>query len=72
MMHSFFMAMVLYPDVQSRARREIEEVLGTDRLPTFRDFGSVPYLDALIKEVLRWHPIVCLGALYNVLSTVLS
>ncbi|TBU52418.1 cytochrome P450 [Dichomitus squalens] len=46
-------------DVQSCARRELEGVLGIDRLPTFEDLGSVPYLDALIKELLRWHPIIC-------------
>ncbi|TBU22643.1 cytochrome P450 [Dichomitus squalens] len=47
-------------DVQSCARRELEGVLGINRLPTFEDLGSVPYLDALIKELLRWHPIICL------------
>ena len=60
-MHTFFLAMRLHPDVQSRARRELEAVLGTHRLPTFEDFGSVPYIDALIKEVIRWQPIVRLG-----------
>ena len=61
MMHTFFLAMRLHPDIQSRARRELETVLGTHRLPTFEDFGSVPYIDALIKEVIRWQPIVRLG-----------
>ena len=60
-MHTFFLAMRLHPDIQSRARRELEAVLGTHRLPTFEDFGSVPYIDALIKEVIRWQPIVRLG-----------
>ena len=60
-MHTFFMAMVLHPDIQARARRELENVLGSHRLPTFEDYGSVPYIDAVIKEMLRWHPIVPLG-----------
>ena len=60
-MHTFMLAMLLYPDVQARARAEIEEVLGPHRLPTFDDLGSIPYVDALIKETLRWHPIVPLG-----------
>ena len=59
---SFFLAMVLHPEVQERARHELDKVIGPDRLPTFDDFGSVPYIDALIKETLRWHPIVPLGA----------
>lgn len=53
--------MVLYPEVQERARRELERVIGKDRLPTFNDFGAVPYIDALIKETLRWHPVIGLG-----------
>ncbi|PIL25709.1 cytochrome P450 [Ganoderma sinense ZZ0214-1] len=57
-MHTFFLTMLLYPDVQARARRELEAVVGTHRLPTFDDLGAVPYIDALIKEVLRWAPIV--------------
>ena len=60
-MHTFMLAMLLYPDVQARARAEIEKVLGPHRLPTFDDLGSIPYVDALIKETLRWHPIVPLG-----------
>ena len=53
--------MLLYPDVQARARHEIEAVVGVHRLPTFEDFGSIPYIDALIKELLRWQPIIRLG-----------
>ncbi|KAM5540993.1 hypothetical protein V8D89_005304 [Ganoderma adspersum] len=62
-MHTFFLAMLLYPDIQARARQELDEALGTHRLPTFEDFGSVPYIDAMIKELLRWQPIVQLNLL---------
>ena len=60
-LHTFFLAMLLYPDIQARARRELEAAIGVLRLPTFEDFGSVPYIDALIKELLRWQPVVPLG-----------
>ncbi|KAI0793833.1 cytochrome P450 [Fomes fomentarius] len=60
-LHTFILAMVLYPEVQERARRELEKVIGTHRLPTFNDFGAVPYVDALIKETLRWHPVIDLN-----------
>ncbi len=46
--------MVLYPDVQSKARREIDTVIGQGRLPDFSDRGSLPYVDAVVREVLRW------------------
>lgn len=54
---SFALAMVLYPEVQVKAQREIDEVCG-DRLPSFSDYTTLPYIDAIVKEALRWHPVV--------------
>ncbi|PPQ63628.1 hypothetical protein CVT24_004381 [Panaeolus cyanescens] len=53
---SFFLAMVLYPDIQSKAQAAIDKVTGRDRLPTFEDRDSLPYIEALIWELLRWRP----------------
>ena len=53
--------MVRYPDVQRRARAEIHAVVGTERLPTFEDRARLPYVDALVKEVLRWNCVAPLG-----------
>ncbi|KAG8704975.1 hypothetical protein FRC08_001915 [Ceratobasidium sp. 394] len=58
---SFFSAMVHYPSVQQAAQDEIQRVVGTDRLPTYSDRDSLPYIEALYKEVLRWHPVTPLG-----------
>uniref|UniRef100_A0A0W0FRE5 Putative cytochrome P450 n=1 Tax=Moniliophthora roreri TaxID=221103 RepID=A0A0W0FRE5_MONRR len=54
---SFFLAMVLYPEVQIRARKELDNLLH-GRLPEFSDERSLPYISAIVKEVLRWHPAV--------------
>lgn len=59
--YAFFLAMVLYPDVQAKAQAEIDSVVGSDRLPCFNDRDSLPYVDALCKEVLRWHSVGPLG-----------
>ncbi|KAG0702304.1 cytochrome P450 [Suillus ampliporus] len=56
--YSFFLAMTLYPDVQKKAQAEIDAVVGPDRLPSFADRGSLPYTEALVKEVLRWNAVV--------------
>ncbi|KAL3465730.1 hypothetical protein BJX64DRAFT_285332 [Aspergillus heterothallicus] len=40
---------------------EIDPVLGTARLPTFSDRENLPYVDALVKEALRWHPVGPMG-----------
>ncbi|KAG9103974.1 hypothetical protein FRC06_006413 [Ceratobasidium sp. 370] len=58
---SFFAAMVHYPSIQRTAQDEIQRVVGTDRLPTYSDRDSLPYIEALYKEVLRWHPVTPLG-----------
>jgi len=60
-MVSFFLAMSLYPEVQAKGRREIDQVVGTNRLPSYKDRNSLPYIDAMVKEVLRWNPVVPLG-----------
>ncbi|KAF8309118.1 cytochrome P450 [Amanita rubescens] len=50
----FFMAMALYPSVQKRVRDEIDRVVGRHRLPTFDDRPSLPHVDAVLRETLRW------------------
>ena len=60
-MESFFLAMSLFPEVQKKAQEEIDRVVGTDRLPTFRDRAQLPYINAIVTEAQRWHPIVPLG-----------
>ncbi|KAL0576517.1 hypothetical protein V5O48_005462 [Marasmius crinis-equi] len=56
MVHSFILAMVLHPDVQARAQRELDEVVGPSRLPDFDDRGKMPFIEAILAETLRWHP----------------
>jgi len=53
--------MVLYPEVQTRARASIDEVVDHDRMPSIDDRASLPYLDAIFLEVLRWCPPTPLG-----------
>lgn len=58
----FFLAMTLYPSVLSLAQNEIDSVVGEDRLPSFADRTDLPYINALIKEVLRWEAVVPTGS----------
>lgn len=46
--------MAMYPDVQRKAQAELDAVIGQDRLPRISDMKSLPYVNALISEVLRW------------------
>ncbi|KAJ3553128.1 hypothetical protein NM688_g3784 [Phlebia brevispora] len=50
---TFILAMLFHPEVQKRAQAELDRVVGQDRLPTFDDEQSLPYISAIVKEVLR-------------------
>ncbi|KAJ5594389.1 uncharacterized protein N7459_000597 [Penicillium hispanicum] len=54
-LEGFFLAMTLFPEVQRNAHDEIDRVLGSSALPTVADRSRLPYIDALVKETLRWH-----------------
>ncbi|KAI0767232.1 CyP450 monooxygenase [Fomes fomentarius] len=58
---SFFLAMASYPEVQKKAQAELEAVVGPQRLPEFSDRDSLPYVNALMKELLRWRSVVPVG-----------
>lgn len=57
---AFFLLMSLHPHVQRRAQAEIDRVVG-NRLPSIDDEPQLPYVSALLKEVLRWAPVSPLG-----------
>ncbi|KAJ6489661.1 cytochrome P450 [Mycena vitilis] len=45
---------ILYPNVLREAQEELDRVVGTERLPEFSDEPNLPYVTAVIKELLRW------------------
>ena len=55
----FMFAIVLHPDVQKRAQAELDTVVS--RPPSFSDFEDLPYIRALVKEVLCWHTVDPVG-----------
>ena len=60
--------MVVYPEVQRKAQAELDSVIGLSRLPNFDDRKSLPYINALCKEILRWHPLIPLAFPHRVLQ----
>jgi cytochrome P450 len=49
----FILAMTLFPDKQQKAQQEIDAIIGLTRLPEFSDRSSLPYIEAMLQEVLR-------------------
>ncbi|KAG6918792.1 hypothetical protein DXG01_011544 [Tephrocybe rancida] len=56
---SFVLAILLHPEVQIKGQEELDRVLGTSRLPDFSDRKDLPYICAIVKEVLS--PVAPLG-----------
>ncbi|CAE6432480.1 unnamed protein product [Rhizoctonia solani] len=54
-------AMVTHPHVQTRAQQELDDVLGPETLPIATDRERLPYIQNLVREILRWRPVLPIG-----------
>jgi cytochrome P450 len=59
------LAMIAHPEFQKRAQAELDAVVGRSRTPTFSDASTLPYIQALVRETLRWRPVIPLGIPHN-------
>ncbi|KAG1736131.1 cytochrome P450, partial [Suillus paluster] len=57
----FLLAIVLHLEIQTKAQAEIDRVVGKDRLPDFDDRPVLSYVEAILRETLRWHPVFPFG-----------
>jgi len=48
--------MTLNQNVQKEAQAELDAIIGKDGMPRARDREDLPYVGALVKEVLRYEP----------------
>jgi len=62
---NFVLLTVTHPEVQRKAHEELDRVIGRNRLPELEDKVSLPYIDALCKEVLRCQPSVPLAIVHS-------
>jgi hypothetical protein len=61
-LYAFVQAMLLFPEVQKKAQREIDDAIGPGRMPNMDDESNLQYVRACMKETLRWMPTTILGA----------
>jgi cytochrome P450 len=64
----FLFAMICYPEAQLNAHRELDAVVGSGRLVSFEDRNNLPYVEALCREVLRWHPLLTTTVLHRLMQ----
>ncbi|TBU44099.1 cytochrome P450 [Dichomitus squalens] len=60
-LQAVFLAMSLHPEVLRKAHAELDTIVGPDRLPDFSDRDSLVYINALIREAMRWHVVLPLS-----------
>ncbi|TKY53284.1 3,9-dihydroxypterocarpan 6A-monooxygenase [Spatholobus suberectus] len=48
--------LINHPTVMEKARKEIDSIIGKDRIVMELDIDNLPYLQAIVKETLRLHP----------------
>jgi len=60
--------MALHPHVVRKAQEELDRVVGNGRLPEFSDQENLPYISALMKELLRWTCPLPFGLLKRVME----
>jgi len=55
--HTNILFLATHPNVQEKARAELDAVCGSDRPPTWSDFEALPYINCILKEGLRIRPV---------------
>ncbi|KAJ7108066.1 cytochrome P450 [Mycena crocata] len=59
---SFLLACAAFgPSFIPKAQKELDAVVGPDRMPTFEDAEDLPFIRAIVNETLRWRPVAVLG-----------
>ncbi len=53
--------MVLHPEAMLKAQAQLDAVVGRERLPTFSDREKLPYIEAMVREVMRWRTVGPIG-----------
>lgn len=53
----FVIVMLQYPEWLARLQKELDEVVGPDRLPNFEDMPQLPTVRAVVKESIRYRSV---------------
>lgn len=58
---TFILACCAFPDAMEKAQEELDKVIGSTRSPHWDDSPNLPYINAFVKEVLRWRSVAIIG-----------
>ncbi|EJD00221.1 cytochrome P450 [Fomitiporia mediterranea MF3/22] len=51
----FFLMMTRHPEIQARGQKELDDLLSDNRSPRISDRKFLPYINCIVKELLRFH-----------------
>jgi hypothetical protein len=57
-LQNFIFACVASPGFIPKAHEELDQVIGSERLPEFSDLANLPYIQAVVEENFRWRHII--------------
>lgn len=69
-LQSLVLALAAFPEAQKKAQAEIDKVVGHDRAPTPEDIPQLHYIQAVVKEVHRWRPVVPLSVPHGTIDEI--
>jgi len=58
---AMILGLTMNPHLQRRAQKELDAVVGVGQLPTTEDVRHLPFIQAIVKETLRWHNVIPLS-----------
>lgn len=76
-LQTFILACIMHPEWTHKAQKQIDDIVGPDRLPSFADRSRLLYVETVVRgkyiysdtiiplimttETLRWRPVVRMG-----------
>lgn len=62
----FIIIFMYHPEILRKAQAHVDAHVGRNRLPSFDDVPSMPYITAMIREAFRWHTVAPIAIPHSV------